>query len=81
MDDIIVHSKTREDHINHLHLVFKELQKGNIQIQLDKCKFMEEKIKFLGHIVRSEGIETDPEKIKAITQFPIPKTQVNDKTK
>lgn len=74
MDDIIVYSKSRNEHIQHLDAIFKTLNKANMRIQLDKCKFMEKQIKFLGHIVNTEGIQPDPDKIDTITKVNIPKT-------
>lgn len=74
MDDIIVFSKTKQEHLQNLEAIFKILINANMRIQLDKCKFMEKEIKFLGHIVNQNGIQPDPEKIETIRKIVIPKT-------
>lgn len=74
MDDIIVYSKTKDEHLKHLKEIFEILQESNMRIQMDKCKFMKREIKFLGHIVNGNGIQPDPDKVEAIKKIIIPKT-------
>ncbi|GJZ22094.1 transposon ty3-I gag-pol polyprotein [Tanacetum coccineum] len=72
-DDILVYSKTHEEHEQHLKEVFQILRKNKLFANLKKCEFFSDKITFLGYIVTSTGIEVDHEKVEAILNWPIPK--------
>lgn len=71
-DDILVYSPTMEDHLNHLHQVFQLLDREQWKVKLSKCSFAQRKVAYLGHVVSAEGVATDPLKINAITQWPVP---------
>lgn len=73
VDDILVVSKTFDEHMQHLDVIFNKLKRANLAINKEKCEFIQSKIKFLGHIISAEGIQTDPEKICGITNFPTPR--------
>lgn len=72
LDDILIHSSTLEEHVQHLELVFQTLQEAKLIIGWDKCEFGLERVKFLGHIVSGSTIETDPEKVECIRSIPAP---------
>ena len=72
LDDIIVFSKTKKEHKNHLHQLFDILRKNQLYAKPLKCKFYEKSLTFLGHIFSSEGIKPDPEKIKSISELDRP---------
>ncbi len=72
IDDIIVHSKTFDEHIENLEKVFKKIREANLKFGPEKCKFCFEEIKFLGHIVGKDGIKTDPAKIEKVKNYPRP---------
>ena len=72
MDDIVVFSKTMEEHLNHLAQVFARLSKKKLKIKLQKCDFAKRAVRLLGHIISKEGINTDPAKIETITAYPRP---------
>ena len=74
LDDIIVFSKTPEEHIQRLRGVFVNLSAAGLQLKLSKCEFFKSQIAYLGHIVSKDGIGTDRKKITAIKEWPIPKT-------
>ena len=74
LDDIIVMSKTFEQHLERLNLVLDRLRKANLKIKPSKCHFFQERVKFLGSLVSSSGIEPDPEKLSAVAEWSIPKT-------
>jgi RNase H-like domain found in reverse transcriptase/Reverse transcriptase (RNA-dependent DNA polymerase)/Integrase zinc binding domain len=74
MDDIIVFSTSLQEHIQNLKLVFSKLREARLKIQIDKCEFFRKEVEFLGHVVTPHGIKPNPNKIKAIKNFPIPKT-------
>ena len=74
LDDIIVFSKTPKEHIQRLRGMFEKLSAAGLQLKPRKCEFFKSQIAYLGHIVSKDGIETDPKKITAIKEWPIPKT-------
>ena len=74
LDDIIVYSKTPEEHLERLEAVFQKIGKARLKLKPSKCEFFKSRITYLGHIVSNEGIATDPKKIKAIQLWPRPTT-------
>lgn len=75
MDDIIIFSETYDEHWKHLEATLKKLEKHNLKIQLDKTEFCKPELLFLGHIISERGIEPNPEKVKAVKEFKLPKTE------
>ncbi|RVX15355.1 Retrovirus-related Pol polyprotein from transposon 297 [Vitis vinifera] len=71
-DDILIYSRSCEDHEEHLKQVMRTLRAEKFYINLKKCTFMSPSVVFLGFVVSSKGVETDPEKIKAIVDWPVP---------
>ncbi|KAG0442483.1 Retrovirus-related Pol polyprotein from transposon opus [Dictyocoela muelleri] len=59
LDDILIFSRTYEDHVEHLKTVFERLKRHNVSINFSKSEFAKEKITFLGHIISKEGIQAD----------------------
>ena len=74
LDDVVIFSSTMEQHLERLELVFKRLLGANLKLKPSKCFLMQTKVTFLGHIVSSDGIATDPEKIKLVSDWPVPTT-------
>lgn len=72
--DIIIFSKTKEDHIKRLRGVFQKLAVAGLKLKPSKCDFFRTKITYLGHIVSAEGIEMDPSKVESIKSWPRPRT-------
>ena len=62
LDDVIIYSKTLEDHIQNVRTVFNRIRKAILQIKKKKCHFFKKVISFLGHLISEHGIQTDPEK-------------------
>ena len=75
LDDIIVIGKTFEDHLINLREVFKHLKEAGLKLKPDKCDLCVEQVKFLGHIVSAEGVQTDPEKTEKVAQWPQPSSK------
>ena len=69
-DDILFHSKPKEEHVGHLREVFKVLRETKLYENLKKCVFMTNSLLFLGYVVSSEGIKVDEEKVKTIREWP-----------
>ena len=70
IDDIVVKSKTREDHAHHLQEVFHLLRRYNMKLNPSKCTFDVSAGKFLGFMVTQKGIEVSPDQIKAVMEVP-----------
>ncbi|KAK9717374.1 hypothetical protein QE152_g23777 [Popillia japonica] len=66
--------RTFDEHLSNLHIVFSRLQEAGLQLQPAKCQFAKQSIKYLGHVVSASGIQTDPEKVAAISQISPPKS-------
>lgn len=75
MDDIIIFSTSIQEHCTNLKKVFDALRKSNLKIQCDKSEFLKREVEFLGHIVTSEGVKPNPDKIKVIQNWPLPKNE------
>ena len=75
LDDIIIFSKTPEEHLRRLRGVFKRLAKAGLKLKPSKCKFFHDSLRYLGHVVSPKGIATDPKKIEAIQRWPIPRNR------
>lgn len=73
VDDILVTSKSFDDHIKHLSLVFDKLLGAGMTIKASKSEFMKEKITYLGHVISTEHISINPNKMEIISNFPEPK--------
>ena len=72
MDDILVTGSTHEKHLQNLTAVFESIRRHGFRIKPTKCKFFEESIEHLGHIVSKDGIYASKRKVKAITSVPPP---------
>ena len=72
LDDIIIFSKTKEEHLQHLEEIFEWLQKAGLKLKLQKCSFFKKHIQYLGHLISDEGIQPLPEKLESITKMPVP---------
>ena len=72
-DDILIYSKTKEEHYEHLKIILQVLRERQLYAKLSKCDFYKDKIQYLGHAISQEGISVDPDKIKAIIDWPVPK--------
>nr|GFC70245.1 putative reverse transcriptase domain-containing protein [Tanacetum cinerariifolium] len=71
-DDILVFSKSKEEHEDHLRIVLQTLGHEKLYAKFSKCEFWLSSVAFLGHIVSAEGITMDPAKVEAITKWPRP---------
>ncbi|GFX35251.1 retrovirus-related Pol polyprotein from transposon opus [Trichonephila clavipes] len=73
MDDVIITSPSFKDHLDHLNQVFTLLRDAGLTLNQEKCHFARDKLKYLGLIISKDGIETDSNKIRAITEMRPPK--------
>jgi hypothetical protein len=72
VDDILIHSKTFEEHLYHLDTVISKLTRAGFTLNATKCHFCRE-VKFLGHRIDKTGVSADPDRIEAIQNYPAPK--------
>lgn len=72
LDDIIIVTKTFEDHLRILRDVYDRLKRAGLTINIDKCHFCRPSLQYLGYVVDKHGLRTSPEKISAIQNFPKP---------
>ena len=73
-DDILIYSKTEATHYNHVREVLAVLQANELYINLKKCSFLTDKLLFLGYVVSADGIHVDEDKVRAVREWPTPKT-------
>ncbi|KAK9048621.1 hypothetical protein SSX86_032414 [Deinandra increscens subsp. villosa] len=73
IDDILIYSKTKEEHEEHLRLILELLKKEQLYAKFSKFDFWIREVQFLGHIVNEQGIHVDPAKVEAIKNWPTPR--------
>nr|GEY72792.1 putative reverse transcriptase domain-containing protein [Tanacetum cinerariifolium] len=66
IDDIIIYFKNKEEHEEHLRIILELLQKEKLYEKFSKCKFWLDFVKFLGHVINSQGVHVEPVKVEAI---------------
>lgn len=79
MDDIVIYAHSLHEHEIKFKRLMKRLEAANLKLQPDKCEFLRHEVGYLGHIISSNGVRPDPNKIRAIQNFPSPRTQKNIK--
>jgi hypothetical protein len=72
MDDILIYSPSMSEHLVQLRQVLHILQQNQLSIKRSKCMFAQQQLEYLGHIISKEGVATDPSKIKAVQDWPVP---------
>jgi len=74
LDDILIFSKTYDEHVQHVRKVLQKLREKALPLKLKKCEFHKHRIPFLGYMVSTEGIGPDPKKIESVNEWPEPTT-------
>uniref|UniRef100_A0A2N9GS05 RNA-directed DNA polymerase n=1 Tax=Fagus sylvatica TaxID=28930 RepID=A0A2N9GS05_FAGSY len=69
IDDILIYSKSKEDHERHLRLVLQVLEEKKLYAKLKKCEFWLDSVAFLGHVISKDGISVDPKKVEAVVEW------------
>lgn len=72
--DILVYSRSLEEHLQHLRITFNLLVQHKLFVKKAKCSFGATRVEYLGHFISAEGVATDPKKIEAVKNWPMPKT-------
>jgi len=73
LDDLIIFSKTFDDHIKRLQAVFDRLRAADLKLKPSKCVIFARQVTFLGSVISDQGVAPDPEKIEAVATWPTPK--------
>jgi len=73
MDDIVIYARSLKEHKVKFNRLMIRLKDANLKLQPDKCKFLRKEVTYLGHIIDEKGVKPDPNKIKAVTNFLIPR--------
>jgi hypothetical protein len=73
-DDILIYSKSMDEHLDHLRAVFDALRDAHLFGNLEKCTLCTDQVSFLGFVVTPQGIEVEQAKVEAIQGWPVPKT-------
>jgi hypothetical protein len=74
IDDILVYSKSMEEHENHLQIVLQQLREHQLYAKFNRCEFWIKEVPFLGHVISPEGIMVDPSKVKEVLEWKPPTT-------
>ncbi|GJX78069.1 putative reverse transcriptase domain-containing protein [Tanacetum coccineum] len=74
IDDILIYSKNKQEHAEHLKLILELLKKEQLYAKFSKCEFWIPKVQFLGHVIDSQGIHVDPAKIESVKDWASPKS-------
>ncbi|GIM05343.1 hypothetical protein Vretimale_9815, partial [Volvox reticuliferus] len=69
LDDILVYSKTKEEHLQHLRLILDTLHKERLSPRRSKCHWAQSQVEYLGHVVSVDGIRMDPRKTTAVQNW------------
>jgi hypothetical protein len=72
IDDILVYSRSEEEHTQHLRVVLEKLRSRQLYAKFSKCEFWRQKVSFLGHVLTAEGVAVDLEKVEAISSWKQP---------
>ena len=76
LDDILIYSRTWEEHLLHIQQVLNSLRQHQLYANLEKCSFGMDRIQYLGYIVDSNGVHVHPTNIQFIYDWPTPKTLI-----
>jgi len=79
MDDIVIYARSLKEHEIKFNRLMARLRDANLKLQPDKCEFLRKEVAYLGHIISEKGVKPDPNKIKAVTNFPVPRNPKNIK--
>ena len=77
LDDILIYSKSKEEHLEHVRQVLERLRRAGLYAKLSKCEFFVEETKFLGLIVGRDGFKMDPDKVKTILDWNTPSNAID----
>ncbi len=74
INDIVIYSKDADEHFQHLETVFSRLRAAGLKLKPSKCEFYHAELEYLGHVISSDGVRTNPKKVEAVKSWPCPST-------
>ena len=74
IDDILVFSRTLEDHLEHLRQVIQRIQAAGMKLKPSKCRFIRQEVEYLGHVITPQGLKTNPRLVATVEDFPRPQS-------
>ena len=74
VDDLLISSRTFEEHLDHLCRVMSRLRSANLKLKLTKCHFVRPKVEYLGHVISSAGLSPNPRQVAAVSNYPQPQS-------
>ena len=74
LDDVIIFAKDMSTHLQRLEEVLRRLKEAGLKLKPSKCQFFADSVNYLGHVVSRDGVSTDPAKVEAVTEWPVPKS-------
>ncbi|XP_028798740.1 uncharacterized protein LOC114754147 [Neltuma alba] len=74
IDDILIYSRSEEEHREHLHIALRILRDHQLYAKLSKCEFWLKEVKFLGHVVSAQGVAVDPNKVDVVLKWEVPRS-------
>ena len=74
IDDILIYSKNKEEHAQHLRIVLARLREHKLYAKFSKCEFWLDRVQFLGHVLTPDGISVDPSKVQDVLKWKSPKS-------
>src|SRR6266498_5201199 len=76
LDDIIIYSNNLDEHKRHIKVMLEKIRKANLKLKLSKCQWFQTELKFVGHLVRRNGIRPDPRNVEKIKDAEVPKNTI-----
>ena len=74
LDDIIIFSQNKEEHIKHIETIFKKLKKADLKLKESKCDIFKKEIHYLGHLILVSSIQPSPKKLDSLSNMPKPRS-------
>ena len=74
IDDILIFSRTQEEHVSHIERVLQCIVKAGLKLKPTKCFFIQREVEYLGHIITPDGLKVNPAKVAAVMDFPVSKS-------
>ena len=75
LDDVIIFSKSAEQHVKHMQIVLIRLKQAKLRLKKSKCLFFKQDLHYLGHLLTTNGIKLLSEKITAVSEMKLPQNQ------
>ena len=74
IDDILIYSKNKEEHAQHLRIVLTRLREHKMYAKFSKCEFWLDRVQFFGHVLIPDGVSVDPSKVQDVLNWKSPKS-------